>query len=613
MYALGSYLFRQRVVAFLCGVLFMFSSYRMIHATEHLPILLSSFLVPLFTLCLFKAAQRLTIGRSTVCALILALSTGISWYCTISLFIFLAVFLVHARYQRQLGRLTFQRLRSLAIGCVVFVVISSPFTLPLLLHPARGEIVNRSLGESHEFTPDLLAFFIPSPRHALLGTFVAPLYEHFTGIIYEQTAYIGYIILVLAGVAVLKDSQGKRGLFLLSAATFFILALGPLLHVNGKSHFDVDGVTMSIPLPYLLLHYIPVLNGVRVPTRFNEMVIFSLVVLAGYGLSALRARLRGKIWQGMFYAVLCLGISLESAAIPLPTQQTAVPQVYFDIARAPEACSILEVPLDWRIIKYHYYQAIHGKRLLIGHPVRTREKYTTYLSGLPVIPIFRDPHVLLQDPIPLADPQDAARLVAFFNICYVVIHRDYLDPAVVERVDQFVHEHFRYTWRWADAAVIAYALSLPTSEETRWPEDYYLDFGAPQREFVLRTGWSQDEQWGPDLTVQWSDAPQSSVYLFLDQIRDRVLEMRLAPSSYTSAPPQGVSVYVNGTVLQELLLGEGWHVYQVQLPAAVFVRGLNSLTFTYRYTARPVDTMPGSTDPRALAVAFDYLALRGSR
>lgn len=130
---------------------------------------------------------------------------------------------------------------------------------------------------------------------------------------------------------------------------------------------------------------------------------------------------------------------------------------------------------------------------------------------------------------------------------------------------------------------------------------------------MLRTGWSHDERWGPDLTVQWSDAPQSSVYLFLDQIQDRVLEMRLAPLSYRGSPRQGVSVYMNGTLHQELLLREGWHVYQAQLPAAVFVRGLNTLTFTYRYTARPVETMPGSTDPRTLAVAFDYLALRSSR
>src|SRR5262249_51922528 len=134
-----------------------------------------------------------------------------------------------------------------------------------------------------------------------------------------------------------------------------------------------------------------------------------------------------------------------------------------------------------------------------------------------------------------------------------------------------------------------------------------------QREFVLRTGWSHDEHWEPDLTGQWSDAPQSSVYLFLDQVQDRVLEMRLAPLSYRDAPPQGVSVYVNGTWHQELPVREGWHVYQVQLPAALFVRGLNTLTFTYRYTARPMETMPGSTDARALAVAFDYLVLRGSR
>jgi hypothetical protein len=221
--------------------------------------------------------------------------------------------------------------------------------------------------------------------------------------------------------------------------------------------------------------------------------------------------------------------------------------------------------------------------------------------------------VLLQKPAPVLEPHDAARMVAFFNLCYVVIHREYLSPAAVQRIDQFLHDHFRHEWRREESSLIVYALSPPSAAETRWPEDYYIDFGAPPRAFALRDGWSGDEQTGANSTMQWSNAPQSSLFLFLDNVHDRVLEMRLQPLRYNGSPSQVVDVHVNGARAGGLALREDWAVYQMRLPAALFIRGRNTLTFSYRYTARPTDKIPGSADTRALAVAFDYVALRSTR
>jgi hypothetical protein len=79
MYLLGRHLLGDRIVAFVCGSLFAFSSYRLIHSVEHLPILMASFLVPLFALTLLRAARRPTSGRYASSAHVLAASTGISW------------------------------------------------------------------------------------------------------------------------------------------------------------------------------------------------------------------------------------------------------------------------------------------------------------------------------------------------------------------------------------------------------------------------------------------------------------------------------------------------------------------------------------------------------
>src|SRR5262245_58812467 len=80
-YLLVRSLVHDGLVVWFCGFLFMFSAYRMIHGREHLPLLLASFLVPLFVLSLFRAAARPTTGRWVTCALVLAASAGVSWYC----------------------------------------------------------------------------------------------------------------------------------------------------------------------------------------------------------------------------------------------------------------------------------------------------------------------------------------------------------------------------------------------------------------------------------------------------------------------------------------------------------------------------------------------------
>jgi hypothetical protein len=612
MYLLARYLFRDGLVAFFCGHVFMFSSYRMAHGREHLPVLVASFLIPLFALCLFKATEQPTTKRWVFCALVWAASTGISWYCTISLFIYLVVFALLRTRGRWPKNLTVRHLRSVAVALLVFVVAAAPFVLPLMLSPARDSIVNRPLTESNVYTADLLAFFVPSPTNPVFGNLTGSTYRRFTGNPYEQTVYLGYMLLVLSLFGVLRSSKEKTRLFLVVAVTFFVLALGPFLHVYGQHRFQPGGEELSVPLPYLLLQYVPFVNGTRVPSRFTEVLVFSLAVLAGYGLSAICAHVTTLRRRAALVGVLLVGVAIESASAPFPVVSTKAPSIYSEIGAVHEPFMVLELPLDWHIIKYHYYQAIHGKRMLVGHPVRSREKYTAYPVGLPLIPFLKDPKLLLDRPAPADAGRDAERLAAFFDIRDIVIHRRYLDPPVFERLDRFVADHFPHVSRREDDEVVVYALRRPDARSTLWPEDYVIDFGAPSREFALLSGWSWDERWGAT-TAQWSSDRESSIYLYLNEPADRVLEMRLLPLVYEGSPRQTIAVYVNGVLHERLTLEREWTKYELQLPAKLFRTGLNEVTFKYGHAVSPARVIPGSSDSRTLAVAFDYVALRRAR
>jgi hypothetical protein len=126
MYLLGRYLFQDRLIAAFCGYVFMFSSYRMMHALEHLPLVMPSFLIPLFALCLFKAVDEPTTKHWVFCALVLAVSAGISWYCTVSLMIYLAIFaLCFARHHWSRIR-TQGHLGSLVVAMLVLIATPPP-------------------------------------------------------------------------------------------------------------------------------------------------------------------------------------------------------------------------------------------------------------------------------------------------------------------------------------------------------------------------------------------------------------------------------------------------------------------------------------------------------
>ena len=183
---------------------------------------------------------------------------------------------------------------------------------------------------------------------------------------------------------------------------------------------------------------------------------------------------------------------------------------------------------------------------------------------------------------------------------------------VFEKLDRFVADFFPYVGRQVDGRVVAYELKPPGPRGTLWPEDYRIDFGTPDRTFALLAGWSGVERWG-EVSGKWSNDRESSIYRHLEEPTDRVLQMRLQPLAYQGAPLQTVTVHVNGTLHGRLRLKPEWAQYELALPASLFRPGLNEVSFQYGYAIAPAKVVPGSTDARTFAVAFDYVALQRAR
>jgi hypothetical protein len=192
---------------------------------------------------------------------------------------------------------------------------------------------------------------------------------------------------------------------------FFLLSLGPLLHIGGDFVFGAGPVRFAVPLPYVIVRYLPLIKGARVAARFDIMVALGLAVLSAYGVRYWLGRVERP---GRWTAVIVLLIALEYLRLPYPVAPVDVPSAYATIARDGRERVVMEVPLGWRtgwgstgrsLDRQQLFQIVHGKRLLGGFASRIPEEELKRMAALPGLGRLLE----LQEELPAPYSPTAAR------------------------------------------------------------------------------------------------------------------------------------------------------------------------------------------------------------
>ena len=148
-------------------------------------------------------------------------------------------------------------------------------------------------GDALKLSADLAGWFTPTALHPLWGTdWVARLREVQEGVAPFKdvnTVFLGFVTLLLAligaGVLWRKKTRGWIWAAIVSA----LFTLGPLLQIYGQTLYDFDGLESSVPMPFLLLHYIPFVKGNRTANRWSIVLMLALAILAAWGVTPLLA------------------------------------------------------------------------------------------------------------------------------------------------------------------------------------------------------------------------------------------------------------------------------------------------------------------------------------
>ena len=394
--------------------------------------------IPLFVLFFIKIINENKKINAIYAGFFLLLVTLSSYYYLIYSSVFILLYIIYHYWSERNSRAQ-GIVKRITIMMVSFGIIALPFLYPLLkelLTAKSGYMYGGGFVDMVWYSADLVGFFIPTAFHPLFKGFVSPIYANFTGNGAENTVFIGYMVLLLSALALLKSKDKGVKFWAVSALTFFILSLGPLLHVNGIVwlHFGISNlqIPLPLPLPYFILQFIPLFSLARIPSRWVILLMLSLSILSGFGLKFIFESLKPKFFhnidsRSIVTSIVSIIILFEFLAIPYPMGSTKVPIFYQNIGKDPENYALLEFPAigDAETL---YYQTNHGKKLVGGYVSRLSEDDLKFIRSTPLISqLFnRSPALLESSNQNLTEKWISA--LSLQKIKFIILHSDSLKP-----------------------------------------------------------------------------------------------------------------------------------------------------------------------------------------
>lgn len=569
-----------RPAAFIGGLVFTMAPFHMAHLLGHMQVF-SLMWPPFYALWLLRTLEpwsALGSGRrwrnALISGLFLVLASLVDWYHTLYLLLFTALVLgwTLAQRWRRLSTSTatgpgaprrplllFQAPRRtlmqpvwlVAVIGLVFVVLLSPLLLPMIREASSRPDLQTGFTENVALSADLLAFVTPSELHPLWREWAKTFADRFSSTTSERLIFAGFVPLALALLAGIRYWPHRVILFWsLVTLLFFILALGPYLHVGGQI-VTVNG--WQVPLPYLLLyHTVPFIGLTRSLSRYDLMIMMSLGVLAAMGAYRLtqgkgrpsNTGRNSRLWLPYLAAGL---ICFEFLAAPYPISHIDIPPFYQELGADTDDYTIAELPMNWDRPTPLLHQTVHQKRLLTAYTSRDNPLELAWRT-----PVFQHWRYLAPDIID--QPLDVIAPTIFFdfNLRYIVL--DYWQmPPGPERTG---------TEHWLSAALPGAA---PIYEDGRLKVYRSPPRGEAHPYLTLGSGWGgrqEDDSQQPVRTISGKGPNQAE--LFLHHPQNRPLRLKLTVAA--PAGPRSLTILAGDQPAGQFQLTPAYSTFAASLP-----------------------------------------------
>jgi hypothetical protein len=447
------------VAAFFGGAVFTFSPTHLVHLHRSLN-QIHVWTLPLALGLYIQWTRSSRAHFAVLAAMVWAFSFMITEYQTA--FIGVAVLLWETcLYWSAEERIALPHVSRFAIVFLVTVLLMLP---DLWLRRVSFESLGRINPFSRQFSVEPLSLITPAYFHPVFGPLVTKLtggrgaWIEEGGFPWESIAYIGFSVLALTLYAFRKGTRKQTRPWMWTAAIFAIMSFGPVLHFMGNFGFELEGTPLSpllksfgpiydlvgvevprigIPLPYLILQRIPVLQGLRAPSRWFIGSMLAVSVLAACGATTLLREVRERLeshWtksiERGFWAALLALVLFEFLVVPVPVASRELPADYEILLSDPGDYAIAVVPMnEQRLLAMSMgYQTLHEKRLIKAGVSFYDDKDLAFIHSSPLLSRLHDPETIVDpgEPVPLEDLIEN-------DIRYVFVHQASLEAFALRR------------------------------------------------------------------------------------------------------------------------------------------------------------------------------------
>ena len=476
-------------------------------------------------------------------------------------------------------------------------------------------------GGAIEFSSDLFNYFLPSEYGYLVTKFpillkpfslFLKLYTPNARSIFENFTYPGIIILFSYFVLIFLykkfDKKTKEDIkpFLFISVVFFILTLGPFLHVFGHWTLTVDeGIKIVIPLPYIILHYIPFLNNIRVPGRLIVGFIFFAYIVCAYLISFF---LKNKsthfktIFFIIFFVVFIIDQRVTDNIFPPP--QIYPNKIYQKIKSDKADVSVMEIPFtvrdgftyfgDGNAIGMTVGELIHEKPVIGGYMGRVSDykknyyrlnPFTGYIGRLIDGGLKNNP-IIDQNDLPnwaKIDTEKSKDIVNFLNLKYIIIDdkREYTATlsAVLKEIgfNKEKNDESYSLWTRPVEEIDVLNIEMSDSENVTY----------------LGMGWHN-----PEGDFRWVEKRS---FVMFKTTKQKKYNLNFKASTFNK--DQFVTIYLNKKKVAKINISTTIKEYSVPINTKL-EEGINKIYFMFDEYYRPIDVIPGSLDERRLSAKF---------
>ncbi|RME84682.1 MAG: hypothetical protein D6775_04815, partial [Caldilineae bacterium] len=601
-----------QAAAVIAGLIYAFASNRMVYlALGHYNIQSWQFL-PFFVLYLLRTLENPRARNILLTGLFGALNLLVDMQYGVFM-VFLGACLLLARPLRAylFGRPPdVQRWLALISAGLVAVAITWPYFWQTVQSFLHADYLLRGWGDALKLSADLVGWFTPTALHPLWGAdWVRRLRQVQEGTAPfndVNTVFLGYLTFALAVVGGVVAWRRARG-WVLAALFSALFTLGPLLQINGTTRYNLDGLETTVPMPFLLLHYIPFVRGNRAANRWSIVLMLAVAMLVAWGLAELLERVRRRIATlppysdsplaqfGHLIPVVVAGLILfEHLAIPLPLTDARIPKAIQQLAALPEG-AVLQIPMGWRNsfgvlgaerTQAQYYMSAHHKPILSGNTSRNAPIKFEYFRRLPLVQAITQVefgHTPDAELLAAARAQ-AQALVDLWGVRYLL-----LLPPVPGRLP------YADTWRasWDLALDLIPHSNEPLIDHENiqvWlvepgaPLPLALDFGAENTDAWRGEGWSVDEPDVGGANGIWATGRKAQLIFRSEDERPRRLRFRAVPFQWPNAGPQFLIFRLNGRRIGQVTLAPEWKEYTFELTPRA---GINHLWLEFSRADSP--------------------------